>query len=69
MFILHNRSFLAWLRLSPAEERHLFLLAHGEIPVQKTHIEEPVTPAMQRVLDALSPHPAFLIGVRWNVLA
>ncbi len=30
--------------------------------------EAQVTPALQRVLDALTPHPAFLIGRRWDVL-
>jgi MmyB-like transcription regulator ligand binding domain len=30
--------------------------------------EAQVTPALQRVVDALSPHPAFAIGRRWDVL-
>jgi len=57
------------LRLTTAEEQHLFLLASQELPAAKMIVEEAqVTPALQRVLDALTPHPAFLIGRRWDVL-
>jgi transcriptional regulator with XRE-family HTH domain len=56
------------LRLTPAEEKHLFLLAYKELPIQKTVEEVPVSPALQRVVDALDPHPAFIIGPRWDVL-
>jgi len=28
-----------------------------------------MTPALQRVVDALDPHPAFVIGRRWDVLS
>ena len=56
------------LRLTAAEERHLFLLAYGELPGERLEEEEQVTPALQRVVDALNPHPAFLIGRCWNVL-
>jgi transcriptional regulator with XRE-family HTH domain len=56
------------LRLTPAEEKHLFLLAYKELPIQKTLEEVPVSPALQRVVDALDPHPAFIIGPRWDVL-
>ncbi len=57
------------LRLTPAEVQHLFLLASQELPSFPVEPEEPVAPALQRVLDALEPHPAFLIGRRWDVLA
>jgi transcriptional regulator with XRE-family HTH domain len=56
------------LRFTAAEERHLFLLAYGEMPGKRLMEEEQVTPALQRVVDALNPHPAFLIGLRWDVL-
>ena len=56
------------LRLTPAEEQHLFLLARQELPVKVATEEAQVTPALQRVVDALDPHPAFLIGRRWDVL-
>lgn len=56
------------LQLSPAEEQHLFLLAGHELPPRRQAEEEQITPALQRVVDALLPHPAFLIGRRWDVL-
>src|SRR5712691_4796520 len=49
------------LRLTPAEEQHLFLLALQELPAKSMAEEGQVTLALQRVLDALDPHPAFLI--------
>src|SRR5579859_294521 len=57
------------LRLTATEERHLFLLAYEEWPGMRRAEEEQVTPALQRVVDALDPHPTFLIGRCWNVLA
>ncbi|HEX6797941.1 MAG TPA: helix-turn-helix transcriptional regulator [Ktedonobacterales bacterium] len=58
------------LRLTAAEEQHLFLLAAHELPAATTAVEDvQITPALQRVVDALDPHPAFLIGRRWDVLA
>ena len=56
------------LRLSTAEEQHLFLLAGQERLSKMLVEEEQVTPALQRVVDALNPHPAFVIGRRWDVL-
>lgn len=56
------------LRLSVNEERHLFLLAGGEVPGKKMVEEEQVTPALQRIVNALNPHPAFLVGRCWNAL-
>lgn len=58
------------LRLTPAEAHHLFLLAGQDMPAaQGVGEDAQVTPALQRVVDALSPHPAFVIGRRWDVLA
>jgi transcriptional regulator with XRE-family HTH domain len=56
------------LRLTPAEEKHLFLLAYKELSIQRSMEEVLVSPALQRVVDALDPHPAFIIGLRWDVL-
>lgn len=56
------------LRLSPAEAQHLFILAGHDLSARTPPEEEQVTPALQRVVDALDPHPAFLIGRRWDVL-
>jgi transcriptional regulator with XRE-family HTH domain len=56
------------LRLTPAEEHHLFLLAGHILSAQGAAEEEEVTPTLSRVVDALTPHPAFVIGRRWDVL-
>src|SRR5215470_4297911 len=56
------------LRLSTAEEHHLFRLSGQELPSKMLVEAEQVTPALQRVVDALCPHPAFVIGRRWDVL-
>jgi len=42
------------LRLTTAEEQHLFLLASQELPAKMIVEEAQVTPALQRVLDAHS---------------
>ncbi len=57
------------LQLTPAEEQHLFYLAHHEPSSPVTVEAEQVTPALRRVVDALDPHPAFVIGRRWDALA
>jgi transcriptional regulator with XRE-family HTH domain len=57
------------LQFTPAERRHLFLLADQQ-PVVETHApDEEVSPALHRVLDALTPVPAVILGRRWNYLA
>jgi len=56
------------LRLSPAEEQHLFLLAGLILPAKTPTEHEEVPPALRRVVDALTPHPAFVIARRWDVL-
>lgn len=56
------------LRLTPAEEHHLFLLAGYTFPAQGETEEEELMPALQTVVDALTPHPAFVIGRRWDLL-
>jgi len=57
------------LRLSPPEQQHLLILAGHELPAPTRPAVEQIHPALQRVLDALDPHPAFVIGRRWDVLA
>ena len=57
------------LRLTTAEEQHLLRLSGLELPATMMVEEEQVTPALQRVVDALDPHPAFVIGRRWDVLS
>ena len=58
------------LQLTLDERQHLFLLADQQYfsGAQITN-EEEVSPALRRVLDALNPIPAYVIGRRWNFLA
>ncbi len=57
------------LRLSHAERKHLFLLADQPLPARTSAGEEQqITPALRQVVDALSPHPACVIGRRWDLL-
>ncbi|MCC3767105.1 helix-turn-helix transcriptional regulator [Streptomyces sp. UNOC14_S4] len=55
------------LLLDGAERRHLFALAGEPYPEQ-----EPAGgpgPALQRLVDALDPHPAYLLDADWNLVA
>ncbi|GER90359.1 transcriptional regulator [Dictyobacter vulcani] len=65
--VLHNIADA--LQLTPAERQHLFLLADQQ-PLIDTHpSHEQISPALRRVIDALNPIPAYIIGRRWNYLA
>ncbi len=57
------------LQLTPDERQHLFLLADQQHLVETHASHEQVSPALRRVLDALNPIPAYIIGHRWNYLA
>ncbi|MCX4774583.1 hypothetical protein EES39_33615 [Streptomyces sp. ADI92-24] len=55
------------LRLSPAEIRHLFALAGQASPPAAA--ARGVTRALQRLVDALDPNPAYLLAPNWDLLA
>ncbi|WP_405709011.1 MULTISPECIES: XRE family transcriptional regulator [unclassified Streptomyces] len=55
------------LRLSPAETRHLFELAGHALP-RSTGADFDVR-VLQRLVDALDPHPAYLLAPNWDLLA
>ena len=57
------------LELDAAGREILFLLAQQRPPPLKPAPSAPVAPALQRVLDSLSPSPAFLRTPAWDVLA
>jgi transcriptional regulator with XRE-family HTH domain len=57
------------LLLTPDERHHLFLLADQRQPIQTHASDEQISPALRRVIDALMPIPAYVIGRRWNYLA
>jgi hypothetical protein len=55
------------LRLTSAERRHLFSLACEPLPAGTS--AEPPNPALQRLVDGVSPYPAYLLNPRWDLLA
>lgn len=57
------------LKLDAAERRHLFLLAHERPPAEpgKTFCTVPSLAA--RLVEDLAPHAAYIINLRWDVLA
>ena len=57
------------LRLEPDERTHLFQLASPEPPPSPPPAHQIVSPALQLVLDSLTPSLAHIVGRRWDVLA
>ncbi len=56
------------LRLTSDERRHLYLLAGLPLTVAPQD-KERVSDLVGRVLDALDPSPAYVLGRRWDILA
>ena len=56
------------LQLSTDERQHLFTLAGEPIPAPTPARRDP-HPSLQRMVDALNPHPAYLISPCWDLLA
>jgi transcriptional regulator with XRE-family HTH domain len=57
------------LRLEPAERLHLHELVHGGPPPDQSHSAETLAPAVAALVDRLDPHPTYVTGRRWDVLA
>jgi transcriptional regulator with XRE-family HTH domain len=57
------------LILSEVEREHLFLLGLGRPPEVRYQPAEPVTPGLQRVLDAMTYLPAYVKTSTWDVVA
>ncbi|WP_246091564.1 helix-turn-helix transcriptional regulator [Aliirhizobium smilacinae] len=56
------------LSLSSAEREHLFLLAQHRPPEIRHQPFEPISPQLQRVLDAMTFSPAVLRTALWDVV-
>ena len=58
------------LRLSPAEKRHLFLLAlpHSESQQAASPPPETISEELKLAVHALNPHPVYVMGRRWDLL-
>ncbi|TKT82602.1 helix-turn-helix transcriptional regulator [Aquamicrobium sp. LC103] len=57
------------LKLDAAERRHLFLLAHERPPAEPGKTFCAVPSLARRLVDDLAPHAAYVINLRWDVLA
>lgn len=57
------------LVLTTAEREHVFLLALGRAPAVRFHIDNAISPRLQRVLDALAASPAFIKSLTWDLVA
>lgn len=56
------------LSLSAAERHHLFLLAHNRPPVEQGKTWCTVPPLVLRLMHDL-PHAAYILNLRWDILA
>ncbi|MFJ4862288.1 helix-turn-helix transcriptional regulator [Streptomyces sp. NPDC088748] len=56
------------LRLSPAEHRHLHVIARGEAPVARPECL-PVSESLRVLMDGMPLLPAYLVDFRFDVLA
>lgn len=57
------------LKLDAAERRHLFMLAHERPPAEPGKTFCIVPPLAARLVEDLAPHAAYIINLRWDVLA
>lgn len=56
------------LRLSPDDRKHLYALAGIRLAGPRP-ADEPVSAAVQRMLDSVSPNPAYIINERFDLVA
>lgn len=57
------------LRLDDAECSRLFLLAHRRPPPPEAYQWPSVSPLIQQMLDDLAARPAYVLNLRWDVIA
>ena len=57
------------LRLTADERRYLFTLALRHEPTEAAPYDEELSPALLRLVESLDPHPAYIMGRRWDLLA
>jgi transcriptional regulator with XRE-family HTH domain len=57
------------LKLDDAECSHLFLLAHKRPPPTEAHQRLTVSPFIQQLMDELVDRPAYVLNLRWDVIA
>lgn len=56
------------LSLDDNERTHLYVLAHGSAPPNRTPPREELDPKVARLLEILDPNPAYVTGARYDLL-
>ncbi|WP_165422940.1 helix-turn-helix transcriptional regulator [Ktedonosporobacter rubrisoli] len=56
------------LQLSEDERTYLYVLAREQLPLPVQKYAEHISADLQAMLDALSPHPAFIMNTRWDIV-
>jgi transcriptional regulator with XRE-family HTH domain len=57
------------LMLTDAEREHLYVLGLGRTPDARTHVDDTVTPRLQRLVDVLEYCPALIKNAMWDVVS
>ncbi|SFF33443.1 Helix-turn-helix domain-containing protein [Paenibacillus algorifonticola] len=57
------------LMLDATERKHLFFLAHKQLPLERRQDSPKVGPALQRFLDGLGDSPACVMDTKMNIVA
>ena len=57
------------LLLTEAEREHMFVIGLGRAPESRYRRSDGIEPRLQRVLEQLSPAPAFIKTATWDVVA
>ena len=57
------------LKMDATERRHLFLLAHQRLPAEPGKTWCTVPPVVHRLMGDLPTRPAYVLNLRWDVLA
>ena len=57
------------LTLTEIEREHLFLVGLGRPPGNRYRGSDPITPRLQRLLDALASSPAIIRTATWDIVA
>ncbi|WP_230534272.1 helix-turn-helix transcriptional regulator [Microvirga roseola] len=57
------------LKLDDAECSHLFVLAHRRPPPAEAYHWPIVSPLVQQLIDELEARPAYVLNLRWDVIA
>jgi transcriptional regulator with XRE-family HTH domain len=57
------------LRMDSAERAYLHVLAHGSPPRERDRLTEALSPGVAALVGRLDPHPTYVKGRRWDILA